>query len=142
MQYISCIVIWILNIKNCSKLIPKYWQHLRSIHYPKPRSKNHPWINVEWYIQLMSEDHHYYYYHYHYYLYHFFCNHHCSYHCYHDQHKIIIIFIILIKIMAIIINIITITIIIITIYNINTIIWKSVLSWWDKSKMVKLVCWI
>ena len=46
LQYISCTVIWILNFKNCSKLIAKCWRHVRSIYYPKPRSKNHPWINV------------------------------------------------------------------------------------------------
>ena len=46
LQYISCTVIWILNFKNCSKLNAKCWQHVRSIYYQKPRSKNHPWINV------------------------------------------------------------------------------------------------
>ena len=140
LQYISCTVIWILNFKNCSKLIAKCWRHVRSIYYPKPRSKNHPWINVQWYGQLMFYRHHYDYYHYHYNLYRCcFHNHHCSYHCYHDHHKINIIFIIVINIIAIIITII---IIMITINNMITVIWKSVFSWWDKSKMVKLVCWI
>ena len=45
-QYISWTAIWILNFKNCSKLIAKCWQHVRLIYYPKPRSKSHPWINV------------------------------------------------------------------------------------------------
>ena len=133
-------VIWVLNFKNRSKLIAKSWRHVRSIYYPKPRSKNHPWINVQWYGQWMFYYHHYDYYHYHYNLYRCcFHNHHWSYHCYHDHHKINIIFIIVIDIIAIIITII---IFMITINNMITVTWKSVLSWWDKSKMVKVVCWI
>ena len=46
LHYISCTVIWILNFKNCSKLIAKCWRHVRSIYHPKPRSKNHPWSIV------------------------------------------------------------------------------------------------
>ena len=119
-QYIWCIVIWILNFKNCSKLIVKCWRHVRLIYYPKPRSKNHPWINVLWYGQWMFYYQHYDYYHYHYNLYRCcFHNHHCSYHCYHDHHKINIIFIIVINITAIIITII---IVMITINNMITVI--------------------
>ena len=50
--------------------------------------------------------------------------------------------IIVINIIAIIITTIIIVIIIITINNIINAIWKSVFSSWDKSKMVKSVCWI
>ena len=106
LQYILCTFIWVLNFKNWSKLIAKCWGHVRSIYYPKSISKNHPWINVLWYGQLMFYHHHKDYYHHHYNICHCcFQNRHCSYHYYHDHHKIIIIFIILINIIAIIITI-------------------------------------
>ena len=47
-----------------------------------------------------------------------------------------------INIIAITITIIIIVIIIITINSIIIAIWKSVFSSWDKSKMVKSICWI
>ena len=57
LQYISCTVIWLLHFKNCSRLIAKCWRHVRSIYYPKTRSKNHPWIQwciVIWAINVWS----------------------------------------------------------------------------------------
>lgn len=91
----------------------------------------------------MSDHHHCDYYHHHYHLYNCcFHNHLWSYHCYHYHYNINIIF------MTIIINIIAITtiiiimVIIIIINNTMVVIWKSVFSWWDKSKLVKLICWL